>query len=617
MRRPRPRRLSSRLLAPLVVGLLTLLTSVASLGNAHAQGSPAAELRIEEGPVYAGLAVDVQVVVRGLDEAPQPEIRYEAPPGARLELLQVSPSVTSRVEIINGNRRQWRNVIYAYRFELEVDAPGPVELGPFEIVQGATRVTTPARRLNAERIPSSDEQHVRLVLPDTPLWIGQRTPLVVEWWVSEALAERIAGRRLHVPLFNRHELFRFEDPEQPDARMELSVESGGEVQTYRARARRERHRDSNYLVFSIERTLIPMQAGEFDLEPISMLAEEVMRWQRNVFGERIPTGLRRIRAEQPGQRVTVRAAPQAGRPASFSGAIGADLELRASADRTVVQVGDPITLTLTVRGDTLLETLALPDAPALGLDPERFRLSREADTGRIDGESKVFNLTLRVASDAVGEIPPLTLSWFDPRSGRYQTTRSAPIALSVRPGQVVSAADVERQLLPGEQAPSAVDAPAEPQPAAAAGATDDAPDLELARADLTVETGRRQLTAAPPWYLGTSAQLAAYGSGLLLLGSGLALRQRRLRDPRQLATQAALHGLRERIAAAQRVDELTAALREVPRLGVKFARAEHEALLADCEALAYAPGRGGAATPPPALLTRVRTFAAGLSQADA
>ena len=61
-------------------------------------------------------------------------------------------------------------------------------------------------------------------------------------------------------------------------------------------------------------------------------------------------------------------------PPSFAGAVGRGFSLEAAADRSVVQLGDPITLTLTIRGDGNLGNVALPALEGEhGFSPERFR----------------------------------------------------------------------------------------------------------------------------------------------------------------------------------------------------------------------------------------------------
>ncbi len=132
-----------------------------------------------------------------------------------------------------------------------------------------------------------------------------------------------------------------------------------------------------------------------------------------------------------------------GRPASFAGAVGRGFSLEVSANRSVVRLGDPISLTITIHGDGNLESVSLPP---LGLQeslPDQlFQVPAEQATGILDGNQKQFHVNVRVKNPSVTQIPALAFSWFDPYQERFVTTTSKPIALQVMETQVISAADV-------------------------------------------------------------------------------------------------------------------------------------------------------------------------------
>ena len=150
------------------------------------------------------------------------------------------------------------------------------------------------------------------------------------------------------------------------------------------------------------------RAGSFDLAPVQVHARLRSGETRDRFGMRQPQ-YRLYRAEGEPRRLVVRPLPLAGRPATFVNAIGGGFSLRVRASRTVVAVGDPIELTLRVRGDGPLEGLSLPplDGPG-GLPPDRFGVPEGSVAGRVDPKtrSKVFRVTVRVTSAEAREIPP-------------------------------------------------------------------------------------------------------------------------------------------------------------------------------------------------------------------
>jgi len=116
------------------------------------------------------------------------------------------------------------------------------------------------------------------------------------------------------------------------------------------------------------------------------------------------------------------------RPDDFNGAIGS-FELQVQAEPTEVGPGDPITLTMTVLGTG---NFAQVEAPILS-EPEGWKsyppTAKFTPGGRPGQGSKVFSQAIIARSGDKTAIPPLSFSFFDPESGRYQTLRSDPIAL--------------------------------------------------------------------------------------------------------------------------------------------------------------------------------------------
>ena len=60
----------------------------------------------------------------------------------------------------------------------------------------------------------------------------------------------------------------------------------------------------------------------------------------------------------------------------------------------------------------------------------------EAASGTVEGRSKVFTQSIRALSETVREIPPIEFAFFNPAKGEYETVRSAPIAITVKPSAI-------------------------------------------------------------------------------------------------------------------------------------------------------------------------------------
>ena len=363
-----------------------------------------------------------------------------------------------------------------------------------------------------------------------------------------------------------------------------------------AKTRKDTWQEKNYIVLTVTRTLIPLKTGQHPIAPSSVILDEGVRWRRTLFGQRMASHVRKLRVQDRERALTVLPVPQANRPRSFAGAIGQGFTLDVSAQRTVVQVGDPILLKITLRGDTGLETASLPPLTAGGgLSPKDFRLPEGDNTGQLQEDAKYFAVTVRVLREGVKEIPPIAYSWFDPQTGSYQTTHSRPIALSVGKAQVVSAGDVVRSKSRPRDPESATQKtePA-PSPGSSSQPADKQPSTMLTGADLAIETNLGILLGGHgsllnnPWVQGF-----CYLLGIGLVGLSLWDRRRAGADPILVARRKQKQRWRAHLEQAASVSEVASALRQMAALSPSdLPRQTLDALLETCDNLAFAPGGG-------------------------
>lgn len=192
---------------------------------------------------------------------------------------------------------------------------------------------------------------------------------------------------------------------------------------------------------------------------------------------------------------------------------------------------------------------------------------------------------------AVREIPPMEYSWFDPSTGRFESTRSQPIALSVRASTVVGAGDVvsATPAAPAEAQPDAAKKSAAKSPASAS----KAPEFTLTGADLSIQTDAGRLRSSSSSLLGSSALVwTGYSGGLLALMAGLVVRRRRDIDPVKAALARDLRALRSRVSSDRSSREVADALRRMASLrgDVRTRAIGLDEVLAELDEAAYAPG---------------------------
>jgi hypothetical protein len=196
--------------------------------------------------------------------------------------------------------------------------------------------------------------------------------------------------------------------------------------------------DRSYYLYEIDSETWPDRPGPIDIGDVAIAVDYPTGLKRTqgffAFDSQLRlTGTRLIVGTANVGDVKVLSIPTADRPVLYRGAVGR-FEISAQALPREVYVGDPITLTLSVRslGSGRLAQL---QAPPLGAMPEltkNFKIPRESLAGVVNGREKVFTVSLRARSEKVTEIPPIPLVFFDPGLDQFGTTWTKAIPLRVK-----------------------------------------------------------------------------------------------------------------------------------------------------------------------------------------
>lgn len=131
--------------------------------------------------------------------------------------------------------------------------------------------------------------------------------------------------------------------------------------------------------------------------------------------------------------IKVKDIPTENRPENYSGAVG-NFQVRTEIDQKTVPVNQPVTLKLIFEGEG---NAKLIDLPPLSLPPSLELYDTQADSKFFrDGRSyKEFQLL--VIPRSVGEhvFPSISVSAFDPKSGKFYTQTTPEITLTATPGE--------------------------------------------------------------------------------------------------------------------------------------------------------------------------------------
>ncbi|HEU4587002.1 MAG TPA: BatD family protein [Gemmatimonadales bacterium] len=135
------------------------------------------------------------------------------------------------------------------------------------------------------------------------------------------------------------------------------------------------------------------------------------------------------------ETLSVAETPVAGRPAGYSGAVGQGLRIERSIEPATVRAGEPVTVSITLRGDgnpALWPVPPLTWPPGARTYPDRTDEQVNDDAGRLGG-SKTFRFTLVADSAGTMVLPGTAYNYFDTGTRTYRTASLGASPLPVAP----------------------------------------------------------------------------------------------------------------------------------------------------------------------------------------
>ena len=192
-----------------------------------------------------------------------------------------------------------------------------------------------------------------------------------------------------------------------------------------------------YFTYQLQKQFRPIRAGAQTVPPV--LVKATLPTQVDAQGRALRT--EKFVSSSAPLTIDIRPVPTAGQPASFSGAIGR-FQLAVDANPKILRVGDPLSVTLTVRGEGLLETVHPPALEQQGSLAQDFKLQADPPAVKTDSDAKTFTYTLRPRHTGIREVPPLEMAYFDPDTQRFQVVRSAPVPLRVDAASTLALTEV-------------------------------------------------------------------------------------------------------------------------------------------------------------------------------
>lgn len=525
--------MAARCLAGAATRVLVALAVVFAVVPPVAAQDVSVQAAVERAEVYVGEPFRFRIAVSGSDQVAAPDLEPVA--GFSVRALGGGPNNSEIVTTINGNTTRQVNRGYVLNYELTAAAAGELTIPALTLqVEGQAQATRPIR-IRARAPQPIEDYRLQLALDREQVWVGEPVLLTTTWlWNAELGPERVHGFS-HPVLDGAAKWglsYEHRAPTGSDDPVRLPV-AGREVLWQRGQTRIDGER---FAALSFATTLLPEQPGQLHVGSATVVFEGVAGYRtvRDFFGRNVRQPVRqRFVVPSNELHLRVRALPEQGRPANFSGLVGR-FEIAARAAPLEVKVGDPMELTVTITGSGDLRRLQVPDLTLLSGFRE-FRVSEDSPP-TLTVEQATIRHTLRALHHEVAEIPALRISVFDADGGGYAELASEPIPITVHPTREVTLLDVE-----GTAASGAVNG----APSGPVASSRDGIAHNYAGPMLLVDQRFEPLAfVASPGGL-----LALFAAPLLLAGVHGALALRRFRQrPRRPA--AALANLRRTVSAA-------------------------------------------------------------------
>ncbi|MEQ8769768.1 MAG: BatD family protein [Phycisphaerales bacterium] len=427
--------------ACILLAVLFTLLGLAPAASAQDDAAPDITVSAEADRrrVYVGDRVRYLITVSGSNAPEVPEL--ELPDGVVGQFRGGRERSSSFTSIINGRRVTRSSLAYIFEYVVSPQREGQFEFGPATVVvEGEPYETNRVTLTAVQPEDVSADYPITAELDRTELWVGEAVRVRVTW-AFQPDVENPSFDVTSIPDAMRV----LENRARPDWAGVQETRMGTVLGQDLSMGFGRTSLDGRVVrTLSFELLVTPVEAGTYDLGPVGVVFDRVVRGRGRV----------RVISTSDPIPVRVRELPTEGQPPGFNGLVGR-YGVRASVSTLSANVGDPIELEVRIEGDEPM--VGVTDGPDLSVIEgftDAFQLAAdgwELVPSEIPGR-RVFRTTIRPTSESVTELPAIELPYFDVEEGVYRVARAEPIPLEVRAVRETTAADALRTGVPAARA---------------------------------------------------------------------------------------------------------------------------------------------------------------------
>lgn len=189
-----------------------------------------------------------------------------------------------------------------------------------------------------------------------------------------------------------------------------------------------------------QKLLFPQKTGKITIEPTEiefLVRQRTAARSRSIFDDFFESGYRSVKKTVKSKPITLSVKPLPnGRPQGFTGGVG-QLNMSASVTKNQVKVNDGITLKVTINGTGNHKFVENPQikfpADFDDFDPKIANNTTNTVAGMKGSKTFEYLMIPRHAGEFT--IPSIKFSYFNPKTGSYQSQESGPITVMVEKGE--------------------------------------------------------------------------------------------------------------------------------------------------------------------------------------
>lgn len=372
--------------------------------------------RVDKSVASLQEGVRLEVTVEGSQNARAPQIAQL--PGFRIVR---GPATSRSMQIINGVQ----SLSLTFTYILAPEKPGTHSLGPFTVyVEGREYTSAP---VTIEVLEGSAEAErttlfATLEVCSTNTYVHSQILATLTLYYRDITVSGVDHPAFDFSGFTIHDV-------------------GQPVQERRA------YNNVIYNTVRFQKILVPQRAGSMTLGPIPItvqIQKRVEGRRRSPFGDDFfndslldsffgSVAREEVVIQSDRQHVVVAPLPTQNRPDDFTDGVGI-FTMDTSVSPTSVSVGEPITLHVTIRGRGAIDPVTphFSEYDDFRSYPPEVRRSSHVRNGQLMGE-KTFTKVWIPTTDSLTEIPPVSLTFFNPFEEQYETLSRGPFPIEVAP----------------------------------------------------------------------------------------------------------------------------------------------------------------------------------------